>query len=170
MTSTKHPTTLARPWYREPWPWILMGLPGSVVVAGFITFYLAAHNTDGLVVDDYYKEGLAINRTLKRQETARRLGLSGSLAVDGGGVSLVLKANQGYVLPDQLRLRIAHPTIAGQDQVVSLVRAEEFYRGVMHPLDAGHWQFLVEDEAQTWRIAVSAKIPTTAPLTLIPGA
>ncbi|WP_256378350.1 FixH family protein [Niveibacterium sp. COAC-50] len=170
MNSTTRSASPARPWYREPWPWILMGLPGTVVVAGFITFYLAAHNTDGLVVDDYYKEGLAINRTLRRQEAARKLGLSGALAVEGGGVSLVLKANDAYVLPNQLRLRVAHPTIAGQDQVVSLVRAEGVFRGVMHPLEAGHWQFLVEDEAQTWRIAVSAKMPAAAPLTLVPGA
>jgi len=147
-----------------------MGLPGTVVVAGFITFYLAAHNTDGLVVDDYYKEGLAINRTLGRQEAARKLGLSGLLTVDAGGVSLVLKANEGYSLPNQLRLRIAHPTIAGQDQVVSLVRADDVYRGVMHPLAAGHWQFLVEDDAQTWRIAVSAQVPAAAALLLKPGA
>lgn len=170
MNPTMHSTKPPRPWYREPWPWILMGLPGTVVVAGFITFYLAAHNTDGLVVDDYYKEGLAINRTLERQETARRAGLKGELTVEGGGVSLVLRANEGYVMPSQLRLRIAHPTIAGQDQLVTLVRTDDVYRGVMHPLAAGRWQFLVEDEAQTWRIAVSAPVPTATALALKPGA
>ena len=29
--------TIAKPWYREPWPWLLMLGPAVVVVAGFIT-------------------------------------------------------------------------------------------------------------------------------------
>ena len=33
-----HPVT---PWYREPWPWILMAGPAIVVVAGFATLFIA---------------------------------------------------------------------------------------------------------------------------------
>ena len=44
-------------WYKEPWPWLLMAGPAIVVVAGFITFYLAQVNAADLVSDDYYKDG-----------------------------------------------------------------------------------------------------------------
>ncbi|MCX9157040.1 FixH family protein [Niveibacterium sp. 24ML] len=144
-----------RPWYREPWPWILMGLPGSVVVAGFITLYLAAHNTDGLVVDDYYKEGLSINRTLGRQQAARDAGLQGELVIEGGGARVSLSAKPGVALPAVLSMRIAHPTVAGQDQVIRLERHGNEYRGVMHPLANGRWAFVVEDEPRTWRLSGS---------------
>jgi hypothetical protein len=41
-----------RPWYREPWPWIIIGLLGSVITASLITVWIAATNPDVLVVDD----------------------------------------------------------------------------------------------------------------------
>ena len=35
-----------QPWYKEPWPWILMSGPAIVVVACVITIYLAFSNYD----------------------------------------------------------------------------------------------------------------------------
>ena len=46
-------TKASLPWYRHPWPWILMSGPFVVVVAGVITLYLAVVSDDGLVDDDY---------------------------------------------------------------------------------------------------------------------
>ena len=53
-----------RPWYREPWPWILMAPPAAAVIAGAATVWIAVGSADGLVADDYYKRGLAINQVL----------------------------------------------------------------------------------------------------------
>mgnify|MGYP000916835605 FL=1 len=47
----------AKPWYREPWPWLLMSGPGLVVIAGVVTAWIAFSGADGLVADDYYKQG-----------------------------------------------------------------------------------------------------------------
>jgi len=60
----------ARPWYREPWPWIIIAGPASAVVAGVALLWLAIDSNDGLVVDDYYKEGLAINQVIRRDQAA----------------------------------------------------------------------------------------------------
>lgn len=49
------------PWYREPWPWLIMAGPAAVIVAGVYTTILAFSSTDGLAADDYYKQGLMIN-------------------------------------------------------------------------------------------------------------
>ena len=54
---------LALPWYRHPWPWLLMLGPFVVVVAGLLTAYIAFKSNDGLVDDDYYRKGLAVNRS-----------------------------------------------------------------------------------------------------------
>ena len=62
------------PWYREPWPWIIMAGPAVVVVAGVVTAWIAFSGADGLVADDYYKQGLAINKVLAREQRAAFLG------------------------------------------------------------------------------------------------
>ena len=36
----------APPWYREPWPWLLMAGPAAVVVAGLITAWIAVKTDD----------------------------------------------------------------------------------------------------------------------------
>lgn len=41
-----------RAWYREPWPWIIIGLLGSVIVASLITLWIAVTHPDPLVVDE----------------------------------------------------------------------------------------------------------------------
>jgi hypothetical protein len=46
-----------RPWYKEPWPWVAIAIPGAAVVMGIITLYLALTNPDYLVVDEVeYRE------------------------------------------------------------------------------------------------------------------
>ena len=102
-------------WYREPWPWLLMLGPALVIIAGVVTAYLAVVSNDGLVEDDYYKQGLAINRTLDRQTAAAALGVEGHVmfGADGTRVRVYLKGNAA---PVRLTLHFAHATKAGLDQ------------------------------------------------------
>jgi hypothetical protein len=41
-----------RPWYREPWPWVLIAIPALTIIACGVTLWLALANPDYLVVDD----------------------------------------------------------------------------------------------------------------------
>jgi hypothetical protein len=53
------------PWYRQFWPWFIIALPASVVVASFITLWLAISNPDPLVIKvDYYQR---FNSEIKAQ-------------------------------------------------------------------------------------------------------
>jgi len=40
-----------RPWYREPWPWVLIALPFLTVIASAVTFWLAVSHPDYLVIE-----------------------------------------------------------------------------------------------------------------------
>jgi len=44
-----------RPWYREPWPWVLIAIPLLTVIASAITLWLAVSRPDYLVIgpEDY---------------------------------------------------------------------------------------------------------------------
>ena len=58
------------PWYKESYVWLLIFFPLLAVIGGIVTTILAVQSDDGLVVDDYYKQGLEINRTLERDQVA----------------------------------------------------------------------------------------------------
>ena len=72
-----------RPWYREPWPWIVMSGPAVVVVGSLVSAYLAVHGADPVIDEDYYRHGLQINQELQRQQQASRLGLQTDLQLQG---------------------------------------------------------------------------------------
>src|SRR5690606_30399495 len=107
------------PWYREPWPWIIMAGPAIVIVAGIATTVLAVTSFDGLVADDYYKQGLGINRVLARDEGAKALGVSAVVQFNETRTRVRVVLGEG-ARPASLRLALAHPTIAGEDQQVEL--------------------------------------------------
>ncbi len=45
------------PWYRQFWPWFIIALPASAVIASFVSLWLAVSNPDHLVVtDDEYQQ------------------------------------------------------------------------------------------------------------------
>src|SRR5574343_739312 len=108
------------PWYRQRWPWILMAGPGLVIVAGVITVWLAVVSNDGLVSDDYYKQGLAVNQRLQRDHKADRMGLYADVMLAGRNVRLLLRSEGDIATVSVLTLKLSHPTRAGLDQSVQM--------------------------------------------------
>ena len=53
-----------QPWWKFAHVWMVIAGPAFVVVASFITFYLAASGKDPVVDEDYYRKGIEINKTL----------------------------------------------------------------------------------------------------------
>lgn len=47
----------ARPWHREPWPWLLMAAPTAAVIWGAATFWIAVHFADPLVTNHAWEDG-----------------------------------------------------------------------------------------------------------------
>jgi hypothetical protein len=140
-----------RPWYREPWPWLLMSGPAAVVVAGAFTSWLAFASADGLVAEDYYRKGLAINRVLAREEEASRLGISAEMRLEPGRVVAELHG----AAPEVVFAHLAHATRAGHDVRLRLARgADGRYAAPLPPLPPGRWHIALEDARGAWRIAV----------------
>ncbi len=52
------------PWWKFGYVWLVIAGPALVVVAGFVTLYLALRYPDPVVTEDYYRKGLEINQTL----------------------------------------------------------------------------------------------------------
>ena len=137
------------PWYREPWPWLLMAGPAAVLVAGAATTWIAFASADGLVAEDYYRQGLGINKRLAREEAAQRLGISAAIRVEP---TLIRVELQGAA-PEVLFVHLAHATRAGHDVRLRLVPSPEGgYAAELPPLPAGRWRAVLEDPRGAWRI------------------
>ena len=127
-----------RPWYREPWPWILMAAPAAAVIAGIATIWIAAASSDGLVAEDYYRQGLGI--------VARADASAGELRVR-------LEGRAG--VPPALLVQLAHATRSGHDMRLRLARQADgaFAAALPRALPAGRWRVSIEDPQGAWRIA-----------------
>jgi hypothetical protein len=55
-----------KPWWNFGYVWLIIAGPLLVVIASFITLYLAITRPDA-VIDDYYRKGMEINKTLNAQ-------------------------------------------------------------------------------------------------------
>jgi uncharacterized protein len=61
---TMNKETESAAWWRYPLVWLVIAGPAVVVLACLATLWLALLRPDPLVAEDYYRQGIEINRTL----------------------------------------------------------------------------------------------------------
>jgi hypothetical protein len=141
------------PWYREPWPWILMAGPFTVIVAGLFTAWLAVTRADPLVVDNYYKEGLAINQVIERDQVAAQGGYRAEVMFGQSGSRVRLHLDGVAQLPLFVHMSMVHPTRAELDRSVEMRSLQAgWYEGVVALPDAARWTLQIEDPQRVWRL------------------
>lgn len=161
-----------KPWYAQPWPWLLMLGPAAVIVAGIHTTWLAFSHQDALVVGDYYKEGKAINQDLRRERAAHALGLVLNLQFDPAagklkGSIVGTDPGLGTIAAGPLRLRMVHSTLPEKDLDL-LVRpdAAGTFSLPLPMLEQAHWQIVVENAQRDWRLSGEWAWPAQRSVTL----
>lgn len=83
MTPTAIPSAaqpagpVPQPWWRHGHVWLIIAGPAIVVVAGFVTLWLAVRQPDPVLAEDYYQRGLDINKTLRHDAAAMAPALKG---------------------------------------------------------------------------------------------
>ena len=117
-------TELIEPWYKQFWPWFIMALPASAVVAGIITVFIAFDNADSLVVDDYYKAGLAVNDQIQLQKNAMNYGYAAKLRRLADN-RLFLKFDNAAPEAQELELQWVHPVDAKKDFSIVMNRQND---------------------------------------------
>lgn len=151
------------PWYRQFWPWFLIMLPATVVVGGLNMLYIANEHADDLVIDEYYKNGMAINRQLEKKERASDLDLAAKLTFSAHSVAVIVT---GDVTGNTLYLRLSHPLEADKDFVVELTAVEPgFYAGILQREIMARWHWTLENGGETpWRLdgTVGQTLPVDA--------
>ena len=146
--------TPSKPWYNHPLVWMMIAIPFSAVIMGVIMIWLAVDTDDGLVADDYYKQGLAINEVISRDIKAAELGLSALIELDNSTKAIKVEFDKGSLsaYPDTLTLSFRHATRANSDVSVTLNHGigDQYIGVVERVISKGVWYFEIADE--DWKL------------------
>ncbi|CAD5108179.1 FixH family protein [Zestomonas carbonaria] len=165
-------------WYKNVWPWIIIGMLSTSVVLSINLIRIAVDNQDTLVNDNYYEAGKGINRSLDRERLARDLKIRAQAHVDELTGELSLRLS-GASLPEHLELSLFSPTQPEKDRHIRLTRSvsePDRYIGQLPEVIEGRRfvELLGEQEGHTWRLFEEENIAPGGVLMLgdeaIPGA
>ncbi len=149
------------PWYQERWVWLLLGIPGASVILSLIMLYVAVDGRDTLVRDDYYKEGLAINENLRKDELALSLGLTARLEIQPDHSLRLHLTGTLSPRPDFLILTFEHPTLSDRDFDIRLLPDGDTYYGLLEAPPEGKRYLTLSAYGGQWRLQTMAGFPTT---------
>lgn len=140
-----------KPWYKQFWPWMLIALPASAVIAGIITIIIATQNSHSMVKEDYYKEGLAINKSIDRQQLAATLNLEFELTVNDDLVTLLSHKDVEHPV---IYLALQHPMTEKLDTTLVLNRipGSQTYQAKDASLLAVNYRIRVYPPDQKWEL------------------
>lgn len=151
------------PWYKQFWPWFILSPLLIVICAGFWMLYMAIVTNDGVIVDNFYKDGLGIEVRTEQDALARNLGLNANLDWSSQQLRLQLRGvNTGY--PNQLSLLVVFPTKSSRDvEIVLAHQGAGIYTGKIPEPITGKRQLQLQpivdtDEAQ-WRLHAQVELP-----------
>ncbi len=134
-----------KPWYSFPLVWMMIAIPFSAVIMGVVMIWLAVDTDDGLVADDYYKQGLEINRVLSRDKKAAELGLSAIIQFENSEKVIKVQFDKGLLesFPQRLQLHLLHATRENSDVSISLEHgmADQYIGYLTHGYKPGHLVF-----------------------------
>lgn len=149
------------PWYKQFWPWFLIAIPVITFIMGMVLLNLATNTTDSLVVDDYYKEGKAINARLDKIEEAKRRNITSDLTIENGAIAI--KFHSGIPREGQaLKLTFYHTTLEDRDTSVLLSRdATGVYRGFVESSLDGKWRMTLTPVDEAWKIQQIITLPVS---------
>ena len=158
----------SRPWYRSFWPWFLFFFPAMAVVGCLITIWLAIITDDGLVSDNYYKEGLGISRELSKNDISKQNKLAALTRLNSrkAQVEVYLEGQAGPI--EQLEMSFIHPTQSGKDIALKLILTDGVFRGKLPALIAANWHVRLETDDKRWRLSGRLQWPTVQQVRLLP--
>lgn len=154
-----------KPWYKQLWPWLLIAIPVFTALKAVHTVIIMQQHSPDLVVDDYYKEGRAINMQLAKYREAALRNLQATILIAGD--KAVVRFAQNSVLDGEVHLDFYHPTLAARDFALDAERSGELLYVANLPLSPqGKWQLVVSDASKDWKLRADLNLPASAEIKL----
>lgn len=147
------------PWYKQFWPWFLITIPAVSIVLSVTMLNLALNTKDSLVIDDYYKEGKAINMELSKVQEAKVLNIETELLIIKNNISLSF-LNGAPLTGEALELHFYHSTLEDNDFTILLTRdAEGVYRASAQSEITGKWHVTLSPLDESWKVINDISLP-----------
>lgn len=144
-------------WYRNPWVWLIIALPMSAVIGGIATIIITNQHQPDMVVDDYYKQGKAINQELTLYNNAKNLNVSLELKVSEQRIEV--RSTTEY---PALKVKMIHSTLANQDfDLVLTPNAKGSLSSSISSIMPGKWQIIIMPMDSAWKIKKDVALPNT---------
>ena len=142
----------ARPFWREPMVWLVLGIPLASIVVGVGLVVVATRSGGNDAVGDEVRRVSQIQTTdLGPDQAARQRGLLAVLRVEDGAVE-VLPASAGFDRAAPLRATFEHPLHAEADLQLQLQPGTLGWRADAR-IDNGHaWRVQLAPADGSWRL------------------
>jgi hypothetical protein len=146
MTTLPADRRLTNPVY-----WLMWLLPGSAVLAGLTTLFIALRSGDRPLPEAYHWEGTRLDEDFARARRAAALGIAVQLDTEGGRCRAVVSNVPAETVA--LNLLLTNGGDAGLDRQVRLMRVgpNEFHASCA-AFAAGNWRVAVSDDAGSWSV------------------
>ncbi|NVJ65328.1 MAG: FixH family protein [Gammaproteobacteria bacterium] len=158
-----------QPWYKQFWPWFLISIPLASIIGGISMIVISIDGADTLVKEDYYKEGLAINKQFDKIEQAKKMGIQATLSLQVNKLSLQLQSKE--VISDNLSLLFSHATIESKDFELKLQQtATGNYFALLDQQQVeainGKWYLQLHPYSGSWQLKGQWQLPSDRKLVL----
>jgi hypothetical protein len=151
------------PWYRQFWPWFIIALPATAVIASLYTVSLALRSQDSLVTAAPDGMDVIAERHRRAEARAAELGLDAALSLDTetGAISVEIESRSEANLPPAIELLFSHPTDVRRDRRVTLSAAPPrdngalTWVGFVAPVPEGRYYVVLtppDGAARPWRL------------------
>ncbi len=148
-----------KPWYKYPWPWVLIAIPVFTALKAVHTVVVMQQHKPEIVIDDYYTEGKNINLQLSKYREAALRNMDARILVAGNRA--VIRFTENQVLGDKIHLDFYHPTLSAQDFAVDAERSGELlYVATLPKTPNGRWRLTVSDDSEEWRLRANLTLPS----------
>lgn len=150
-------TNNKKSWFKQFWPWFLIGLPMVAVVGSISLMFTAIDHKPNMVVDDYYTKGKAINHDFALINRAKALNIHASVIHTGKQLLITLEGVQDKT---SISFYLYHPTLAERDISAMLTAdANGDYRFQSDHDLTGKWQLRIEPFDKSWRLQKTIILP-----------
>lgn len=158
------------PWYKQFWLWFMLVPLFILIMASFYLLYMAYTTHDGVVVDNYYRDGKGYVVRQEEDAFARAMGLRSDVQWSDQRLAVNLSGKL-TPLPEELELLIIFPTNDDFDISVTLQhRGLGEYVGQLPEAVSGRrlLQLHPLNAEQEWRLHADVQLPPVEPLVLLP--